>query len=469
MKWLLVLFIPASMAANGIDISADEVEYGGEEVVLTGAVQLEHESGKMSSSKAVLSPGETSKMGRLHLEQNVKVTLPDGSLLACDTADFDRESRSGTFSSQQAGGRVIFSTQKAQVASDTMGIQLITEGGKRLTADDHVVIKLAEGLTARTDHATYKDSGDGSSGRFRLLPGERGVCEVRTTSGDIVRASSIEADGAGEELLFTDPDGVIRMETETVHFSGRSLTWNDLAQNLVLAGDVFIHQSGFGRLKSNQEVEIRLGKSDLEKRTVQEMISRGTTVIAYVDESSKEKHTVTCYDTVRVDHTNLKTYLTSPSVNGKVPPELRVRYSDRMGQITADAAILIYSLAADSTKPILTDLIIEGNVRILNDAPWDPNDNTTVLQYALADELQYTPATQKMVLRSRDENRVLFYDQVNSLQVSAVGIELVRNGRTQQNAIKGIGDVRFTMIEHELEEMRRLFRLQGATAANLSH
>lgn len=127
--------------------------------------------------------------------------------------------------------------------------------------------------------------------------------------------------------------------------------------------------------------------------------------------------------------------------------EKQVAYSNELGKIFADHVNIKYP----------DQFILEGNVRILNRHPFYREDGS-ILQYALADRVEYAPETQEMIFTAKEDGRVLFFDKLNDVQISAPAIKMRRDITTNKNTIQGIGEVRFSFLEQEAEQIKKQFR-----------
>ena len=67
-----------------------------------------------------------------------------------------------------------------------------------------------------------------------------------------------------------------------------------------------------------------------------------------------------------------------------------------------------------------------------------------------------------MVLYANEEQRVLFYDRLNKVQVSAPAVNIRRDGTTGKEAVQGMGDVRFTFADEERSALLENFDLDEA-------
>ena len=76
----------------------------------------------------------------------------------------------------------------------------------------------------------------------------------------------------------------------------------------------------------------------------------------------------------------------------------------------------------------------------------------------IADKVEYTPQTNEAVFTSHNNlKRVLFYDKANDMEVSATTLKIKRDEATKKETVKGIGDVRFSFVENEFEQLRKRF------------
>jgi lipopolysaccharide export system protein LptA len=93
-----------------------------------------------------------------------------------------------------------------------------------------------------------------------------------------------------------------------------------------------------------------------------------------------------------------------------------------------------------------------GNVKMCNHFAGNAREVTPLDQYALADAITYTPKNRLLTLHSSGSHRVLFYDKANRVQVSAPKVVIFGN-----HTFKGVGDVRCTFAEQELEVLKKQF------------
>jgi hypothetical protein len=80
------------------------------------------------------------------------------------------------------------------------------------------------------------------------------------------------------------------------------------------------------------------------------------------------------------------------------------------------------------------------------------------LQYLLADAIQIKLFQNLAFLTSYDNNRVLLYDQINKLEMSADQVKINWGHKIGDERIEGIGDVRFNFDQRERGLLDALFK-----------
>jgi len=143
--------------------------------------------------------------------------------------------------------------------------------------------------------------------------------------------------------------------------------------------------------------------------------------------------------------------------DGEVHDDKQICFQDSRGEIFADKVLLKYDYP--DRKLVPAQLILAGNVKIFNRLPSAESDESIVRQYVLADRVDFYPRTKEMRLKASKNKRVLLYDKENNLEVSAPSLKIIRDRATKKESIQGFGDVRFSLVESEFEQLRRKFSL----------
>ena len=128
-------------------------------------------------------------------------------------------------------------------------------------------------------------------------------------------------------------------------------------------------------------------------------------------------------------------------------PEQQIHFMDAYGEIFADHFEVKYK------DKVVESMKMEGKVFLAYSRPQEEDRS-----YAYADTVTYDPTTQEMVMIG---DRVLVYDRVNKMEVSAPKLRIRRDQATQKERIKGEGDVRFTLDEKEFDILKNKFKFDS--------
>lgn len=241
----------------------------------------------------------------------------------------------------------------------------------------------------------------------------------------------------------------------TIAFASDTLTWNANNDQLTLQGHVVIRQEGMGTIINDNAIHIYQQEID-GKKQLHSIDSTGQTILTYTLADSLSGHTLTCYGTVNVDHQALRTVMESPrDADGTVVEGQQVVFQDDLGEIYTDKLTIFYAIVENA--PTIDKLLLEGNIR-MRGSPAISSRGHNGFQYALADIVEYTPQNQEVLLKSTGSHRVLFFDKLNNLQVSAPALTVRRDKSSNKDSIKGQGDVRFSFLAQELEKFQEFFQ-----------
>ncbi len=463
-------------------IDSDFVDYNGKSINLIGHSTVDHELGKVEAQKITLIPETESRKLRfayLKMSEGVKIGLHDGGQLSCLEAEIDYHALTGKFTSGPEQEYVTYSeclktrdpkiTIPLEVKSRLMSFQL--QRGiqnpseihiKQMTADYDVSANYNSEFLASADHGLYeKTEPPGDGGLLTLhANASSGICQVSNRNGDSINADKIRVDTLKRELQFDSPKGSMftREHDDNSHeitFSCQTMTWNEPQDLLILQEQVEVEYRGVGTLTNPHEIYVQR-KSINGHKQVSHMGCKGTTVLNYQDEKKKESHVLKSYNSFLLDHERLQAHLDSPrDANNHVLDDLQVHFSDSMGDIFADDVVILYQEINKKMFP--TKLLLKGNVWLLSRTSIDKDDPGKIMQMAMADRVEYDIASKEMLCFADTKKRVLFFDKSNNLQISAPSVKAKRDPNTQKDSIQGMGDVRFSFIENEFDQMKKRF------------
>lgn len=126
-------------------------------------------------------------------------------------------------------------------------------------------------------------------------------------------------------------------------------------------------------------------------------------------------------------------------------------FTDTFGEVHAERAKIDYREVDGKLEA--TKISLFDNVRLIH----SEDEAQPGSQYALADEVFYFPQEQLTILEGKTQ-RVLFYDTLRDMQLSARTVRAQRDPITKKESVQGVGDVRFVFGPEELEKIKGRFK-----------
>lgn len=214
------------------------------------------------------------------------------------------------------------------------------------------------------------------------------------------------------------------------------------ADRILLRKNIVVDWEGKGVLTTDNKLEIDLNlQGDFNTIKCQgDCTFQGKSSIA------GSHWSLHCPGEALLDRTQNQVYLKALSQNNGEYKQ--IEFQDAMGKMYCNSALIAF---ADRDRQFEVEaLLLEGNVRLYH-------QHGTLVQFAAADRVEYQAETHQVRLVSIKPKRVLLYDQINHLQVSAPEMRLSRDRQTKKEHFQGVGDVRFKFAENEIEEIRKKF------------
>lgn len=244
--------------------------------------------------------------------------------------------------------------------------------------------------------------------------------------------------------------GLLGVETP-ITFSADKAQW-DLASNTVTLKDhVEIQREGFAFLTSLGEVQLgyESGDAGSQARWVK---TQGETHLRYED-LQKKCHCLTCYGLAQVDLNAFTATLESPPEGGA---DKQLLFEDDLGLVRADRALVKWSM--ENRTPALASLIAEGNVKMWHKGSSVEEVSSQALHSGSADVVEVYPPQRKVRLSAAEGRRVVLYDWVNQVEMTAAAINVTRGDVSQKPIYEGEGDVRFTFMEKGAKQLSEWLR-----------
>jgi hypothetical protein len=443
---MIFLMLATAPLVDTGTVSSTHATYDGNALILSGHVQLEHGLGQMIAGEASLERQETGKdfpFSLIHLEKEVHLRLKNSSALHCGAADLDFAELTGHLSSSGTHP-VVYSKALLQLKSKEADLKFsksATEGKKidydieSLFANENVIINYAASFTLKAHHALYQNA------QVTAYPEHpEGVCTLMHGE-DRIEAESVDFDLPQNEIHMLNPKGTLvellrgTPQGGQVAFNCNLLTWEQEKNKLTLQGAVTAVHSALGTLSTDDQLHILS-----DKKTLKTIRSTGKTTLSYQDPQDQTSRKLTCFGTLLLDQERLQARLTSS-------PE-QLCYEEEKIHLYANEATIDYSQEGKQLQPV--SLALKGNVRLLS------NDPTKEL-YALASRLNYAPATRTLILAADPGKKVLFLDKAQNMRISAQEVHITRDPASNEDLVKGIGNVQLTFTNDEQNLLKTFF------------
>ncbi len=495
-------FSQHSLQASDINLEAKEAQCSNRMIELNGSVTIDHELGVLKAAQVTLEPQQEGlKQPLITLKEDVTVDWWDGATLSSQYAQFNLATLTGHFEGSPKAPYIRYirpdraKNRAIALSGQKMDLQIKETAGsgerrgfklETLDLDGEVALAEEGFYTIQADHATYSSLDQEQSSSAASLTRQPAqivltrqqltdFCSVKTATGDCLFARYltlnlpervISGEAIKGELVASHRAAVKESPaaSEVMQVECERLVWRVPEEILELQKEVELHHPGYGDLRCDQKVSLKRHRFE-GMWQLKGIETEGVTHLLYRGDPTTT-HCLTCYGVVSIHHDELFTTLHSPkNSENQVEEAKQLLFEDGYGRIYADKAKIEYDMIGLRPKPC--KIILCGNVRMHNSYKQPLGSETDVQQYALADLVEFYPETRQMRFSSLDpKRRVLFFDRVNNLQMSAPRLSISRGPHQGKETIKGEGDVQFVFREQEVELFKKRFQMspsgQGA-------
>lgn len=341
---------------------------------------------------------------------------------------------------------IFLSCSYAQSAYDVDADSVVFKNGT-LVLTGHVSFTFDHTVISG-EHATY------SSDTVILAPSEESpFCTIANNEGLFVKMIKAIYTPETEELILIDPKGEMTLEIDGVssqlHFQSDQLLWDQANQELTFIDNVKIEAPKIASLVNDDRLSLKWSDVD-GKRVLTRITSSGKSKIQRYDEDGDacfivEDEGVTHYD------------INAGRVSFSSNDDKEIHYYDRLGHVFGRE--LFADLPPNTIAFAPQKVYLNRNVKLLTGVIVVEGEVQGATQYVLADSLVLEPKANTLVMESDEKNRVLFCDRMNHMQMSAPKLVMKKSPGLERPTVKGIGDVRFRLMEQELEQIKKRFYL----------
>ena len=435
---VLTALTPLVAEMPSSNVSSDQAAYDGDILSLEGNVTLNHELGDLHASRAFVHKGKPSlDFSSVHLQESVSITFKNQGKLFSDEAFLDFQTLKGHITSQDSP--VIYRDETLELFSDSIDLKLMkTENSfdiLTLIALDNVHIQDIDGAKLSSDSAEYLKTENQLIARAKS---PSAPCRASREEGT-VDALEIHADLNTSLLTLYSATGKLTSPFSSENFckfAAEKVLWNDADDELILEKSIALYDRAIGTLIGEKLFKLKQ-KRIFTERVIQSIETEGFTKLVTTDGQS-----LTTHGTLSIDRDTLVMVCTSPH-------DRQLSYENDELSLFADHARVEFDFHQMELQPDV--IYLDGDVRIFS------RDAERPLRKGVADHLIHDPHTRETRLIADGGRRVLFWDDLKNLTLSAPEIIISRD-EAGEETIRGCGKVRFTFTEDEGKRIETLMK-----------
>lgn len=357
-------------------------------------------------------------------------------------------------------GHLIMQSEKGKAKAD----HAFLKSTERYAAPIHV--QLMDAVTINTDDGLQLDCVKADfdlakmSGVFKGIAGAPAVFKSGNITQGTIKGREMQVDtldGRVDVLrVYGNVEGQLENQfSVTSHYAEYHAPNKENEDYLVFQEKVHFDHPTLSQLDVDSFARVDWNKDALGKKQIKLIQTTGHTHLKILDERGGFR-IVEGDGPVTIDYAAKTAVMEKSPVKGK-----QILIKDSLGKIFADKFKATFK--EQDQKLLFSEIHLDGHVKMHNGLS-DSKVNGLLDQYIISDHAVYSPQTKAVYLEARKGKRVLLYDRVNNLKISAGAMKLQRDVNTQKDEIQGIGDVRFTLVEREQKEIAKfLNQLQGAS------
>ena len=473
MLYLTTLFL-LTMPLNAQDcglVSSENASYDGQELILSGHVVIDHILGKMQARKALLKRQEKTHFpfNQIELDRGVLILLKEHGQITADRANFDLQKNQGILHSDQEQNVIyqdmIYDKREKLIPFTIEGrsleLNLLSKEEKNreylinsICAEQNVAISYANVFFLTAGKATYNqlDLINQWKGCISAYGQDGNTSCCLTHEQDVVYAKQIDINLIDSYLQLFYAKGILqnfflpKAEKSSLHFSTDFLYWNDLENKLIFKGPSQIEEQDLGVIHTQDELTIKNCMVN-NKVIFQTLDAKGHAIMTCKDLKGRN-HRIESHGRLYIDQNKLQAWIESPQdQKGNIQNQLHYEAEDL--HVFSDSAQLDYISVNQHVKP--SSIVLKEHVRLFSKDPNKP------AQLAIADKMSYSLDTHSIILSAHPEKKVLLWDALQELRISASEVHITTDSLTQEKVIKGIGKVQFAFSKEEQAQFNQHF------------
>ncbi len=441
--FFLGIFFPLSGTNSLCEFQADSIGSEGKTITLTGNVSILHRLGKITCDSAIVERKEEGKEklpASICLKDNIELFLKPDSTVSCARGMIDFvQNKIFLYSEEEHPVRYSGSIDDSEITAEKF---MILGGLVTFSLDSKGEIELVEvsqgtfleidkEITVKGERAVYKPDD-----RLSIYPSEESFCVITGMHGIQARASLVEWNFPEKKMTFLSGSGSGSF-TDTIQpeFRADKIVWDKGASVFTFSGYSRLEQKEKMIFFNDDHIDFFYDKEGLTS-----IKTAGKSRLLGNKKLQSDCFFITEGD-ICVDH-RLGCVNIGSTRN-------QIVFKGNIGEVSGDYLSLYYSLGEAGFIP--EKILIRDNVKFMGP------DNAK--QFALADLIEYSKITGEWKLQAKSNGKVLYYDKINNMQMSAPGVLYKKGTGLEKDIIQGSGNVRFRFMERELDLLKKRFNL----------
>ncbi|NGX56170.1 MAG: hypothetical protein K1060chlam5_00406 [Candidatus Anoxychlamydiales bacterium] len=447
-KVIFIFFLSIIFAEESYHLKSNNLTFDNKTLNLNKNFILEHDFGIIKAKNANLENLNKNKL-KLTLIDDVSLETTNDTKLNATLAILDLKSSNITFLSDD---KITFfntlDTKKiknknfyieAKKASCNLNIESYLQKPSlkdvySIIFTDEIFAKIDEDLKINANTAHFFQENENSN--LLLLPKEHKKC-LTSYKNSYIYSKNVKVDLKENNITMDDVDGEIvdfLKNNEKIVFSSNYMFFNNFENSILLRNNVILKDSS----KKIISDEVELIKK-IKNKALHKIITRGNTTIDFLNKKTNKKSTLISKGTIELD--NDRKLISAFTSKKKLTDNLI--FQDEMVMLSSKKAYLKYNL--DDT---IKEILVKDNVKFTY------KKDTNTIGYGVADIIKYYPKTKILKLTSNENKRVLFWQDDDSIHLSADEIII---DQKEKESIKALGDVRCTFNLDEEKFFNEIF------------
>lgn len=453
-SFLLHAPLSAMLPPQDLTLEAQSAQYVGDQLHLSGQVQLKHSIGTLVAKYAKVIPLTEKGLNgpyNLELTEEVILELSRGGKLSCDFLLLNNQELTASFYDNEAI-YIEMPTQNEQLQlwakKGILHLSEQTQQIKDLNLEGNVNGYWGEKLRFKGDHASWQGFDNSREGLLKL-DSKKHLCELIYKNEGVIKVPQLEFDTRSDSLQLFDIQGhFFANQTHQYQLQSPKGLWNLKTQTLQLDEKTLLQSNLLGKLYHQGPLTLSQ-KEPQSPYSFDQLYAEGRTQLYTTHKGDN-------YSLLSPGHlegdlnVGRLQFFSKTNNNNHLEEQVFVKGPDH--ELRGQSALLLLDPQADLSP---RDVYVYGSVSALSH--YNETDNSHH-RFALADNLHYDFSNAELLLSSSSKEKpVLYVDADKPLQMSAKQLYYTPGGLEHEANVQGSGHVRFTFSDEESRRIADVF------------